>query len=88
MQLVQPSKFFSVTIIRTRSIGGIGMRACELGLCCYFLVTLKNFDVCTVTMHGSCMPSSPKEYISPWRYGLLPQPNILQFPAELIWACV
>ena len=24
-----------------------------------FLVTLKNFDVCM----GSCMPSSPKEYI-------------------------
>ena len=33
---VQPSKFFSVTIFRTRSIGGIGMRAGELGLCCYF----------------------------------------------------
>ena len=26
----------SVTIFRTRSIGSIGMRACELGLCCYF----------------------------------------------------
>ena len=25
------------------------------------IVTLKNFDGCT-----SCMPSSPKEYISPW----------------------
>ena len=28
MQLVQPSKFFSVTISRTRSIGSIGMRVC------------------------------------------------------------
>ena len=36
MQLVQPLKFFSVTIFRTRSIDSIGMRACELGLCCYF----------------------------------------------------
>ena len=36
MQLVQPSKFFSVTIFRTRSIGSIGMPVCELGLCCYF----------------------------------------------------
>ena len=36
MQLVQPSKFFSVTIFRTRSIGSIGTHACELGLCCYF----------------------------------------------------
>ena len=36
MQLVQPSKFFSVTIFRTRSIGSIGMRTCELELCCYF----------------------------------------------------
>ena len=26
MQLVQPSKFFSVTIFRTHSIGSIGMR--------------------------------------------------------------
>ena len=44
MQLVQPSKFFSVTIFRTRSIGSIGMRTCELGLL-LFLVTLKIFDV-------------------------------------------
>ena len=29
-----------------------------------FLVVLKIFDVCTVTM--SSMPSSPKESISPW----------------------
>ena len=37
MQLVQHSKIFSVTI--NRSIGSIGMRACELRLyicCCYF----------------------------------------------------
>ena len=33
--------------------GNIGMHACELGLCCYFLVTLKN-DVCTVTMGVVC----------------------------------
>ena len=32
MQLVQPSKFFSDTIFRTR----IGTHTCELGLCCYF----------------------------------------------------
>ena len=31
MQLVEPSKFASVTIF---SIGGTGARACELGLCC------------------------------------------------------
>ena len=48
MQLVQPSKFFSVTIFRTRSIGGIGT-----GTTLLFLVTLKNFDV-----YGSCIPSS------------------------------
>ena len=30
-----------------------------------FLVTLKNFDVCTVTMGVNCMPSSPKEYLRP-----------------------
>ena len=54
MQLVQSSKFFSVTIFRTRSIGSVGKRACELGL----LLFLKNFELL-------CMPSSPKEYISP-----------------------
>ena len=32
----QPSKFFSVTIFGTHSIGSIGTRVCELGLCCYF----------------------------------------------------
>ena len=38
-------EIFSVTIFRTHSIGGIGMPACvQIGL------TLKNFDVCTVTM--------------------------------------
>ena len=36
MQLVQPSKFFSGTILEHVSIGSIDMRACELGLCCYF----------------------------------------------------
>ena len=47
MQLVQPSKFFSVTIFRTRYIGSIGMRACELGYVAIFNNS-KNFDVCTV----------------------------------------
>ena len=61
MQLVQPSKFFSVTIFRTRSIGSIGMRACELGLCS----NVEKFR-CLYSHYGSCMPSSPKEYISPW----------------------
>ena len=63
MQLVQPSKFFSVTIFRTRfhrQYARVQTWAMLL-----FLVTLKNFDVCTVTMHGSCMSSSPKEYLSP-----------------------
>ena len=42
MQLVQPSKFFSVTIFRTRFIGAryIDMHACEPGLSCYSM--LKN----------------------------------------------
>ena len=50
MQLVQPSKFFSVTIFRTRFYGQYWharVRTCAMLL---FLVTLKNFDVCTVTM--------------------------------------
>ena len=46
MQLVQPPKIFSVTI--NNSIGMRYMRTCELGL------TLKNFDVCTVTMGVAC----------------------------------
>ena len=29
-----------------------------------FLVTLKNFQ-CLYSHYGSCMPSSPKEYIEP-----------------------
>ena len=63
MQLVQPSKFFSVTIFRTRSTGSIGMRARTWAML-LFLVMLKNFR-CLYSHYGSCMPSSPKEYISP-----------------------
>ena len=44
MQLVQPSKFFSVTIFRTRTWHA-RMRTWAMLL---FLVILKNFDVCTV----------------------------------------
>ena len=47
MQLAQPWKCFSVTIFRTHSIGSIGVRTWVMLL---FLVTLKNFDVCTVTL--------------------------------------
>ena len=62
MQLVQPSKFFSVTIFRTRSTGSIGMRA-NLG----YVVIFSNAEKfrCLYSHYGSCMPSSPKEYISP-----------------------
>ena len=60
MQLVQPSKF---TIFRTRSIGCIGMRACEPGLCCNFS-NAEKFR-CLYSDYGSCMPSSLKEYYKP-----------------------
>ena len=59
MQLVQPSK-----LLDTRSRGGIGTHACELGLCCYFSHA-KNFQ-CLYSYYGelhAMMPSSPKEYI-------------------------
>ena len=62
MQLVQPSKFFSVTIFRTRSIGSIGTRVCELLLCIFS--NAEKFR-CLYSYYGSCMPSSPKESISP-----------------------
>ena len=47
MQLVQPLKFFSVTIFRTHFIGSIGMRACELVTlnffgCLYILLECKS----------------------------------------------
>ena len=43
MQLVQPSKFFSVTIFRTRSIGSIGMHTyMRTWAMLLFLVTVKN----------------------------------------------
>ena len=65
MQLVQPSKFFSVTIFRTRFYRQYWHARVRTVAMLLFLVTLKNFDVCTVTHYGSCMPSSPKEYIQP-----------------------
>ena len=57
---VQTSKFFSVT--KNSNIAQVRTRACQYCLWKRVLkiVTLKNFDGCT-----SCMPSSPKEYISP-----------------------
>ena len=53
MQLVLPSKFFSVTIFRTRSIGSIGMRARELAI----FSNAKKFRY-LYSYYGSCMPSS------------------------------
>ena len=55
MQLVQPLKFFSVTIFRTCSIGSSYWHArVRTGDMLLFLVALKNFDVCTVTMGVAC----------------------------------
>ena len=51
MQLVQPSKFF--TIFRTCCMGRIGMRMRTWAML-LFLEMLKNFDVCTVTMGVAC----------------------------------
>ena len=49
MQLVQPSKFFSLTIIfRTHSIGSIAISS-----------NAEKFR-CLYSYYGSCMPSSPK----------------------------
>ena len=56
MQLVQPSKFFSVTIFRTRSRANWGYVA--------IFSNTENFR-CLYSDYGSCMPSSPKEYLSP-----------------------
>ena len=50
MQLVQPSKFFSVTIFRTRFHRQYWDARVRTWAMLLFLVTLKNFDVCTVTM--------------------------------------
>ena len=55
MQLVKPSKFFSVTIFRTCSIGS-RVRTWAMLL---LLVTLKIFDVCTVTMGVVCIIFRP-----------------------------
>ena len=54
MQLVQPSKFFSVTIFRTRFYGQYWHPRVRTWAMLLFLVTLKNFDVCTVTMGVAC----------------------------------
>ena len=59
---VEPLPLHGVTIFRTCSIGSIGMRTCELAI---FLVTLK-ISMSVQLLYGSCMPSSPKEYIRPW----------------------
>ena len=61
MQLVQPSKFFCVTIFRTRSIGSWHPRMhANLGYVAIFSNT-ENFR-CLYSHYGSCMPSSPKEH--------------------------
>ena len=60
---MQRSKFFSVTIFRTHSIGSA--RA-NLGYVAIFSNTEK--FRCLYSHYGSCMPSFPKEYISPWLY--------------------
>ena len=54
MQLVQPSKFFSVTIFRTRFYRQYWHARVRTVAMLLFLVTLKNFDVCTVTMGVAC----------------------------------
>ena len=54
MQLVQPSKFFSVTIFRTRFHRQYWHARVRTWAMLLFLVTLKNFDVCTVTMGVAC----------------------------------
>ena len=65
---VQISKFFSVTknsnIAPVRTYASVPKLPIERVL---KIVTLKNFNGCT-----SCMPSSPKEYISPWYTCTLP----------------
>ena len=54
MQLVQPSKFFSVTIFRTRFYRQHWHARVRTWAMLLFLVALKNFDVCTVTMGVAC----------------------------------
>ena len=54
MQLVQSSKFFSVTIFRTRFYRQYWHARGRTVAMLLFLVTLKNFDVCTVTMGVAC----------------------------------
>ena len=54
MQLVQPSKFFSVTIFRTRFYRQYWHARVRTWALLLFLVMLKIFDVCTVTMRVAC----------------------------------
>ena len=54
MQLVQPSKFFSVIIFRIRFYRQYWHARVRTWAMLLFLVTLKNFDVCTATMGVAC----------------------------------
>ena len=60
MQLVQPSKFFSVTILRTHSISNIGA---NWGYVAIFS-NAEKFGY-LYSYYGSCMPSSPNESTGP-----------------------
>ena len=61
MQLVQPSKFFSVTIFRTRFYRQHWHARANLGYVAIFSNAEKFRRL--YSHYGSCMPSSPKEYI-------------------------
>ena len=50
MQLVEPSKFASVTIFRTHSIGSIGMRTCNWG----YVAIFSNTNGCTASTGVAC----------------------------------
>ena len=58
---MQPSKFFSVTIFRTRFFRQSRVRTWAVAI----FSNAEKFR-CLYSHYGSCMPSSPKEYISPW----------------------
>ena len=77
MQLVQPSKFFSVTIFRTRSTGSIGMRART----CYVAI-FSNAEKFRC-LYSHCMPSSPKEYISPCLHHNIVCRSVVYYITEL-----
>ena len=63
MQLVQPSKFFSVTIFRTHYVAVLACARANLGYIAIFSNAEKLRRLCSY--YGSCMPSSPKEYMHP-----------------------